>query len=445
MRFDGVVGNRAEKLFVLAMGLAAGALVVVGAKWALLLTLAGLVVAVGIHAPSSLVVLMWLAMLLDRAGVTGAKLDDFPVTASKLSVVGSLGLWAAHATLKQVPLVRWHPVFFGFFGMLSTTAICVAYSNSMKEGKFILFGLAMMLVMVGLVYAILAAARLQPLYRTFASIFLVALTFSVLAPGGAGESGRATGTMGDPNEWATLVLLTTPFLLGGLADDEGYFPAALRLGLLLLSPLAVLASGSRTALVVGFLVTIPCLFLVRGRRGELALCGAFALAAAPIWLSRDTSIVRLKSLWATFRGDSVVRDDSFAERSELFRQGVDLFRDHWLLGAGPGNFERATGFIGQSGKFRPAHNTYLEIASEQGLLGLTSTAAFLVLVAFTLRRGLAPHLARQARRRALGIAIGLTALALMAATLGLLTFSAGYLVLGFGLAVVHQGENGLVR
>mgnify|MGYP003886132705 CR=1 FL=1 len=83
------------------------------------------------------------------------------------------------------------------------------------------------------------------------------------------------------------------------------------------------------------------------------------------------------------------------------------FRDNWLFGVGPGNFESATGFISEDGRLRPAHNTYLEIASEQGLVGLFPAVIFMLTVAYTLYR--AYHGARRERDRAriFGIAVGL--------------------------------------
>lgn len=445
MTQTGSWATRAGQLLPLAFGVALAGVVLVGAKWAVLAVIGVVVVAIGTTYPLSLVAMMWMAMLMDRAGVTGVKLADFPVTASKLSVVASVGLWLLHAVLTRAKPVRWHTVLWGLMGMMASTAVCIAVSNSMKYGKFDLYGIGMMAVMVGLVFAILAEAPLQPIYRFCTGIFVLALGISLRGGGGTGEAARVTGTMGDPNEWATMVLLTTPFLLGGLVDEVRAPWRMLRLALVVLAPMSVFASGSRSALAVGLLVGVACIVLLRKHVNDLFVGAGAALVLAPFWLAHDTVLFRLELFWDNFRGTAVIYDDSFAERSELFRQGKALFLEHFFLGAGPGNFERATGFVSASGALRPAHNTYLEIASEQGLLGLFTTAGFGLTVLLTFYRAYRVAGGSVARHRVIGVSIGLAALATMAATLGLLTFSAGYLILGVGLAVAHQASNGLVR
>ncbi len=401
---------------------------------------------VGTTRPDWLVPLVFLAMLFDQAGVTGAKVDEFPVTASKLAVLGTISAWVLHALLRGVSPFRWHPVLGAMLTFLASTAVCVAASNSLKYGKFTLFGLVMMLMMVAVVYAILLERTLDGLFRFVAACLVVALAIAVIRSGGAGESGRATGTMGDPNEWATMVLLLVPTCLGALGNDDHSAAPALRLGLLLLGPLAVLASGSRSALVVGLVVFPGSLLLLRRRAGEIAAAGVIGLVAAPFLVDPSEAVRRFSSLWARFSGNApAASDDSLSERAELFRQGVALFVDHWFTGAGPGMFSRATGFVSHTGRFRPAHNTYLEIAGEQGIVGLLTAAIFIVVVGLALRRGLLAARDEAARARVMGVSLGLFAVAAMAATLGLLTFAMAYLVLGLALAVVKQAERGLVR
>jgi O-antigen ligase len=437
-----VNGGRASarELAPVGLGLATG-LAVSAQPLPTALGLVGLgVVLLGAARPPLLVVGMWLGMLFDRLGTTGATVGAFPVTAAKLAVVATAGLWTVHALVRGAPLVRWHPVLGAMGGLVLTTAVCVAWSDSLRVGRWDLAGLGMMTVLVALAYAILAEADLAPVYRSVGVVFVLVLVSSLLGTAGSGEAARATGTMGDPNEWATIVLLVTPFLLGGLAADERRLSAALRMALVLLAPLAVLRSGSRAALVVGALTLLGCLWILRRRRRELGVAGALALLAGPLALDVDVALTRMALLIRGLRFGAQAEDPSFAERSELFRQGVQLFRDHWLLGAGPGNFALATGFVSTTGTLRPSHNTFLKLAGEQGLLGLGAAGVLVVVVGLTLRDGL-----RAARRpddegRLLGVAVGLCALGAMAATLDLLVFAMAWLVLGIGLAAVHQAR-----
>lgn len=425
---------------VVVLGVLVGLAVAVNPVLVPILLVGGLAAAAAVARPELLVGGMFLGMLFDRAGLTGMKLDQFPVTASKLSVLGSLVLWAVHAGVSRATPVRWHPVLTALAGMVVATAICVASANSMKEGKFSLFGLGMMMVLVGLVYAVLAEARLGLLYRFIAACLCGAIVLSGIRASGAGEAARAAGTMGDPNEWATMVIVLTGLVLGGLAWDETPLAKPLRIGVVLLAPLSIVASESRTALLVAGLVFPGCVWLLRHRRSELLTALGIAALAAPFVIDFDRAFGRFAAVVDRLRGVPGPPDPSLEERGELFRQGVDLFQHNWFMGVGPGNFARATGFVSQTGTLRPAHDTYLEIASEQGLFGLIPTAIFGVTVAWTFWRG-----ARNARTpndhaRIVGIALGLAGVAAMAATLGLLTFAMAWLVLGFGLAAIHHAE-----
>jgi len=405
-----------------------------------LLVVAGLIgggiALVGMLYPTTLVGFMFMAVLFDRLGVTGMNIAAFPITASKLSVLAGLGLWTARVGLGRDPLLRWHPVFFGMLSVVVMTAAMVAYHDCLASGKYILFGLGMMTVLVAFVYTVLAEARLDWLFR-FLAMVLVTVCLLSMAPSGGG---RASGPLGDPNEWGTLVLLLTPAILGGLAGDHHPLARPLRMALFLLAPLVILRSGSRSAFVVCVAIVPCCIYLLRRHRGELIASAGLAAIVAPFAMGLSSTVDRIVSLIGNLNGQAVIPDTSLDERSELFHQGWDLFQDHWLLGSGPGTFPQATGFLSTMGEFRPAHNSYMEVACEQGLVGLTPFVILAGIVALTLWRGYRYARDEAAENRVLGVSFGLGSVVLMAGTLGLLTFSMAYLTLGLALAIVAQAE-----
>ena len=372
----------AAPLGLVLLGLLLGAVI---SLQPLLAPLPLLVLPVGVffvQRPSLLMVLIFAAILFDQVGVTGMQMDEFPVTLSKLAVLGSLAAWGARVALSRARPLRWHPVLSAMLALVLVTAVGVALTGTMKVGKFNLAGLAMMTVLVSLVYTILADSPLQPIYRLKGGIFVGALAMAVLNARLSG--GRGSGTMGDPNEWATMVLMLTPLLVGGLADDEHPIARPLRTAMLLLAPLAILLSMSRTALAVGVIIAPVVLLLLRHRRAELWSVVGIAVVATPLAVDLDSVFFRVRQLIQNVQGGAVVRDVSLEERSELLRQGVQVFWDHWLIGAGPGNGPAASGYVSLTGRLRPVHNTYLEIASEQGILGLLFVALFLGTVGHTL-------------------------------------------------------------
>lgn len=425
------------------LGLAVGGLVALS-PWLPPLLLGALAVTVaGLSSPTFLVGLMYVAMLFDQAGVAGVDVATLPVTASKLAVLGSIGMWVAHAALNKRPPVRWSPVLGGLLGMVAAIATTTAWAGTMATGIFDLAGVAMLTVLVGLVYAALAEERLEGLYRFCALALALILLANIAAARGGG---RATGTMGDPNEWGAMLLLLTPWLLGGLATDRHWLARPLRLAMIGLPPVAVVMTQSRAAFVASLVLGPLCLLLLlRRHRGEILLAGLVGLVLTPLAVDLEAATRRYRTLLDKLGGAPVVEDNSLNERAELGRQAWDLFMDHWFVGVGPGNFQSKSGFIPHEGPLLPPHNTYLQVACEQGIVGLVALMAFGLLVSRHVARGWATARTEQGRSRLLGIGLGLAAIALMASTLGLLTLAMAYLVLGFGLAVLHQERRAHVR
>ena len=430
--------QRKRSLVVVLLGAAAGLAI---SQQPLLTVLGIIALLIGLVCtahPHLLFGLMFAGILFDRLGATGLKVDAFPITASKLTVLASIAAWGVHVMLSRARPLLWHPVLSAMSAMVLLTAVQIVLTDTLDVGKFNLAGFGMMTILVALVYTILSESNLQPLYRYMGALFMVAL---VLAAANSSGTGRASGTMGDPNEWATIVLMLTPLLLGGLADDEHPLIRPVRMGLLLLAPLVILLSMSRTALVVCALTAPGCLYLLRQRRGELLACFAAALVGTPLVVDLERALIRFRQLLDNLRGGAVVEDVSFTERRILLDQGWQVFTEHWLIGAGPGNGPAASGYTSLTGRLRPVHNSYLEIASEQGVVGLLFMVVFMASVAWTLYSGHRSSSRSADRNRIHGLAIGLGALCLMAATLGLLTFAMAYLLLGFALAVVYRAQH----
>src|SRR5262249_15875623 len=132
--------------------------------------------------------------------------------------------------------------------------------------------------------------------------------------------------------------------------------------------------GGRAALAIGFGITLAGLLAhaSRPRGGRLARWLPFGITGG----ARLTGLARLV-LWAGIEegamqgGEGV--EPSFAARVAVASQGTGIVRDHLLLGTGLGSWLHA---------FRPyaeppvasaiwdhAHDDYLELAAETGLVG----------------------------------------------------------------------------
>lgn len=146
--------------------------------------------------------------------------------------------------------------------------------------------------------------------------------------------------------------------------NYAYFPAAI---------LAILLTASRGSLVAA----IPALFFVlaslsRPRLLHRVLILAILIAAlfGVQTLVPQSSFQRLATI------PSSIAEANIGDRVDIWREGVAVFSEHPLSGIGGRAFRAGV----ESGKF--AHNTFLSILVEVGLIGFGLFAVILAIVVF---------------------------------------------------------------
>lgn len=215
----------------------------------------------------------------------------------------------------------------------------------------------------------------------------------------AGSLKRGIGASNDPNLFSLSLLFAMPLLMHYALHGRG-LGRLLAVGLFGLNTLALVLTFSRGgginfALLLGLLLWEHRKYM---RPRYLGLLVTTVLTAAMIAL-----LLTPGSYWERQRSVTDTSDSSISRRLDYITVAWDAFRDHPLLGSGPGSFvdrwEEAVvaGQVekGESRNYRrPAHNTYLEVLVGSGSLGLVLylVPIFLALRAFSrgqqaLRRG----------------------------------------------------------
>ena len=214
---------------------------------------------------------------------------------------------------------------------------------------------------------------------------------------------RAYGTFRQPNPYAGYLGLALPLayslILWGLTERRqtpaiSREPYALPMTLLALLSFALMlaalyASQSRGAWI-GFLAAAVAVSLVRGGRLAVLLGLAIAILAglgalgATQWLP-PTIMQRFMDGVAVAGIPDIataeVTDANFAaiERLAHWRAALDMWRDHPWLGVGIGNYAAVYPAYAVGRWLDPlghAHNFYLNVAAETGLLGLLAYSLF---------------------------------------------------------------------
>jgi O-antigen ligase len=186
---------------------------------------------------------------------------------------------------------------------------------------------------------------------------------------------RITGATGmDPNTFAASLML--PLVLAAAAaithPQKGFRMAYLVIALVLVA--GIVFTYSRSAFLV--LVTMAAVAVPVWRRhitrAQWAVIGLGLLIV--LALQSGEILERVASLGDIFADERT--DFSLWRRQNYLRVGLNIFKDHLFLGAGPGNFSilhAHPDYQPQSilvGVPRLPHNTYVQVVSETGILGL---------------------------------------------------------------------------
>lgn len=196
---------------------------------------------------------------------------------------------------------------------------------------------------------------------------------------------RLSGPIGEQNRYAQILLVLLPlavyqFRRHGRSWMGG---AALAAGAAILAGMTL--TYSRGALI-GLAVIAGTMLLLGYARGKQlvligVLIGAGAVTAGPVLVDRIVSLAAVEDAFSTEGGTS---DGSLRFRATVNLAAWNVFLDHPVLGVGPGLFETtySTRYANEtglntfaSGAQAPAHNLYLAIAAELGIVGLVAIAA----------------------------------------------------------------------
>ncbi|MCP4659699.1 MAG: tetratricopeptide repeat protein, partial [bacterium] len=193
-----------------------------------------------------------------------------------------------------------------------------------------------------------------------------------------GSGRQATGTLINRNHFAGLLNMILPLAVGGLYAGFAHRQGAsgrrselyARSWIILLSSafigLAVVLSRSRggvVSLVVTLLFTAVLLTLARRRRGGEGLPGL------AVWIL----LLAVLGLGLSFGIDALLARVGMIDvegRPAVYRDTLELIRDHPLRGIGPGMYRwrfRPYQSLSAEVRFDHAHNDYLETAAEWGI------------------------------------------------------------------------------
>ncbi|TIM49041.1 MAG: O-antigen ligase family protein [Mesorhizobium sp.] len=184
------------------------------------------------------------------------------------------------------------------------------------------------------------------------------------------------GLFANENHFAALLFVSIPFVAYYGLFRGHLLSASLGLATLLLLLLAV---GSRAGVLIGLAITVLSIVFLstRSRVSGLSILAVF------VGLSVFTI-----GAWTKIEADAI--DPDFG-RGEFARTTIEGIKENWATGVGFGNFQKAYQIYEKEGMIyskyvNHAHNEYLEIAFEGGVLAVLLMALYFVILFMALAR-----------------------------------------------------------
>jgi len=197
-------------------------------------------------------------------------------------------------------------------------------------------------------------------------------------------SDRVSGPIADANDFGYLLATVLPLSVYLVGRGGRARPAWVLTTVVIV--VAILGTLSRGAVVSLFVVVVW--LMIRGwvslRAVAWTALGLGVLAGVALTFQRDFLADRLYA-------KGLVAGDNIESRWALWRGALEMAADHPVIGVGTGLFRfRASEYVVNDPLhlFQPvAHNAYVEVLAENGVLGLLAFSAFIVGTWLLLRNG----------------------------------------------------------
>lgn len=433
-------------------GFAIGLALVVGAtsvleSWVPLVLIGALIfLYVSLKRPSVPVFFAFVGIMLDAQGMTAFRFLGLPVTIGKVAVLYALGAHVVHRLVLRQRLFSWTPVTAGLFAMLMTMLMSLVNAVDPAWGYADVMGVMMLSLLVHLVYDTVDEEGVEWIVRLMGITVALVLLWTIVTQRKQGFfvtldhawQQRTSGAFGDPNAWSTCLLVVCPMLIGAVARDRHWISGPLLLALVALFPAGILQSMSRAGLISFVLVSPGLLYLLRDRRWVIAGGVVVVLLSLPLFVNIDAMLLRYRTLMdPTLEAD--LGHGSLRERAALLEAGLQMFWENPVMGVGVGLFRVHASYVSAGEVWKIAHNSYLNVAAEQGIPGIISHLYLGYLLAQSIW-----HCAVRTRTELTqglggGMLVSFAGFCIMALTLNLNTFAVAYYMLGFGLMVCKLG------
>lgn len=191
---------------------------------------------------------------------------------------------------------------------------------------------------------------------------------------------RLTAFGQDQNTLAFLLCIGFTIVLDYFRRIQKNYSKYFSIGLLLIFIVVILSTGSRTGLILTFLV-VSLYFISSGGVKNFTLMILFIAILAPVIYNYIP-----EGIWDRFsETNDLVENGNFSERGDIWSVGLKAFKsENFILGVGYSNF--STMLHHHYGWQMASHNTYLSYLVDLGIIGFLFFLSILVWMYKTIQR-----------------------------------------------------------
>lgn len=223
----------------------------------------------------------------------------------------------------------------------------------------------LLLFVLLIIKGVKSPADIQKISWSYAITIMVLALFSLLNPKEVEGRIFASSTY-DPNDMALVMAMSVPLLFYMMEAEFGLKRLVLLATLLLMMTL-VLKTGSRGGVLA--LLTVAGIMLYR--KGCAFTLKRLPLFVVVLLLGISFTSVDLRERYADFFAMKQDYNTSAqGGRLEIWKRGLSLMVTHPLLGTGAGTYTIADGTTHEGGKWSTAHNSFVLIGVELGIIAL---------------------------------------------------------------------------
>jgi O-antigen ligase len=270
----------------------------------------------------------------------------------------------------------WTPVSKYFMALIGVFAISALLNNVSLNSEALLRFVSIIIFYITTVALINSRERfIRAILLTVVCMDIAALymfrEFSLY--GSTYDNFRPGGILGDPNYTALNLLTMIPIAYFLFKDAAEKKIKLFAVGSLVLYLGALGLSQSRGGLLGFAIEFLLILMAIKFRAKTIMVLGFLAIVIV--------SVLPIDIMHRFNLDESGVKVSTHS-RYELLITGINMFKSNPLFGVGPGKFKQISDIFNENlSKKQIAHNSYLELAAELGIMGIT---IFLLIVKRTL-------------------------------------------------------------